>query len=307
MSVLSLSGAPKVTLRHHRLTLRFFTATVTLGAALVVVLAVLASGSAEAEPETTRFGKGVLDYLLLAAQTPMNVLPLLVGAFVAGPLVARELESGTYTWLWTQSVTPVRWLATKVVIATVVTTVGSGVTAAALRLALENAATPRFTLLTEGTYGMVGPVAVGYSLLGVGLGVPIGLLMRRTVPAMVVTAVAVGAVNLVFFTGLRDTLWPVETMVSKSDIRGSGPHHVVESGLMSATGTRVPESVCLAAGQSTEECAAAHDAVSFYADVHPESHFWPMQLIETGILVTVAAVAVAVAFRVLNKRHNGAT
>ncbi|MEU6933778.1 hypothetical protein AB0A05_31970 [Streptomyces sp. NPDC046374] len=53
------------------------------------------------------------------AGTGLVLLPLLVGAFVAGPLVARAFESGTYRLGLTQSVTPAAWLRTKAVTATV--------------------------------------------------------------------------------------------------------------------------------------------------------------------------------------------
>jgi hypothetical protein len=304
MSALTLTGAPKVAVRQHRLTLRLFTAAVLLTGALTVALAVLASTSDE-DRGAARIGRGSLDYLLLAAQTPMALLPLLVGAFVAGPLVARELENGTYTWLWTQSVSPARWLATNVTIAALVAATGSAVLAAVFRLGAENAGSPRFRPLTEGIYGMIGPVTVGYSLLGVGLGVLLGMLIRRTVPAMVAAAVAVTVVNQIFVRSLRDELWPVVTIDLKDDLAGSTSHHVVEDGVMTATGGKVPLDACFSDGRSIEGCAKTHQGVSFYADVHPESHFWPLQLIETGILIAVAALAVAVAFRVLDKRHGG--
>src|SRR6185312_16879379 len=42
------------------------------------------------------------------------VLPPLLGVFVGAPLVARELESGTFRLIWTQSVTRLRWSLTKI-------------------------------------------------------------------------------------------------------------------------------------------------------------------------------------------------
>ncbi len=92
----------------------------------------------------------------------VSVLPLLLSAFVAGPLIGREFESGTYRLQWTQSVSPARWLAAKL-----------AVPVAAVLLVL-----PAFVLLAawirRGTldtwypiqwydlpvYGAIGPVAV---------------------------------------------------------------------------------------------------------------------------------------------------
>ncbi|GAA4555502.1 ABC transporter permease [Streptomyces collinus] len=39
---------------------------------------------------------------------------------------------------------------------------------------------------------------------------------------------------------------------------------------------------------------------------HPASHFWPLQLVETGIVLTLAALAVAVSFALLRRRTGAA-
>jgi hypothetical protein len=41
------------------------------------------------------------------------IVPALVGLFFGAPLIARELETGTFRLVWTQSVTRKRWLAAK--------------------------------------------------------------------------------------------------------------------------------------------------------------------------------------------------
>ena len=40
-------------------------------------------------------------------------LPVLLGVFVAAPLLAREVEDGTHMFIWTQSITRTRWFTTK--------------------------------------------------------------------------------------------------------------------------------------------------------------------------------------------------
>jgi hypothetical protein len=54
------------------------------------------------------------------------VIPGIVGIFWGAPLVARELESGTYRLAWTQSVTRTRWLAAKVAVAGTASIAASG-------------------------------------------------------------------------------------------------------------------------------------------------------------------------------------
>jgi hypothetical protein len=54
------------------------------------------------------------------------LLPALIGIFWGAPLIARELETGTYRLSWTQSVTRTRWLAVKVGVVGLVSVVGAG-------------------------------------------------------------------------------------------------------------------------------------------------------------------------------------
>ena len=41
-------------------------------------------------------------------------IPLMAGMFWAAPLVSREYEAGTHRLAWTQSVSPLRWITTKI-------------------------------------------------------------------------------------------------------------------------------------------------------------------------------------------------
>ena len=43
----------------------------------------------------------------------MYLAPALIGIFWGAPLIARELETGTYRLAWNQSVTRARWIAVK--------------------------------------------------------------------------------------------------------------------------------------------------------------------------------------------------
>ncbi|MDF3148543.1 ABC transporter permease, partial [Streptomyces sp. T21Q-yed] len=100
---------------------------------------------------------------------------------------------------------------------------------------------------------------------------------------------------------LRPYLWPVETLTDKNEY----PEYigmVVGEGALTSTGARVPDPICV----DNAKCLAEHDIVGFYRDYHPASHFWPLQLVETGIVLAVAALAVLLAFRLLNRRTGAA-
>ena len=117
---------------------------------------------------------------------PLVLLPGLAGAFVGGPLVARELEAGTHRFLWTQALTPRRWFAIATGYATGLVGVAGLILAAisAVWLDVANRVTgERFDQL----YDLQGVVPVAASILAVATGIACGVLVRRTVPAIVAT------------------------------------------------------------------------------------------------------------------------
>ena len=54
------------------------------------------------------------DHLLQGLGIVLIVVPGLIGVFWGAPLIARELETGTYKLAFTQSITRRSWLATKI-------------------------------------------------------------------------------------------------------------------------------------------------------------------------------------------------
>jgi ABC-type transport system involved in multi-copper enzyme maturation permease subunit len=125
----------------------------------------------------------------------MFVVPPLIGIFWGAPLIARELEAGTHRLVCNQSVTRTRWLATKLAVvggaaAATVGLLSWAVTAWAHHI--DHAKDDRITPLV---YGARGIVPIGYAVFAVTLDLTLGMLIRRTVPAMAATlAVYVAAV-----------------------------------------------------------------------------------------------------------------
>jgi hypothetical protein len=186
-----------------------------------------------------------------------------VAAFAAGALIGRELENGTAQLAWTQSVSPTRWLAATLAVPAVLLTVGGTVFVFVFRWAW---AANRDLMGDDWTFNDVfaarGPALVAYGLCGLGVGALAGVVLRRSLPAL---GVACGVMYLVNHNleKYREDLWP--------DGHTSGP--------------------------GVETVTRGRDRAS-----HPESHYWPMHLVETGIVLGVAVLATGAAFWVLRRR-----
>lgn len=114
--------------------------------------------------------------------TLMLLAPVLFGVFLGAPLIARELEGGTYRLAWTQSVTRTRWITTRLTLVTLVTAV--------LMALLSTAVTwwqRPLDLLNGGGYfdfDKSDVVPVAFAVFAVALGVSLGAITRRTLVAM---------------------------------------------------------------------------------------------------------------------------
>jgi hypothetical protein len=141
----------------------------------------------------------VLTGLLLA-------LPALLGIFWGAPLIARELETGTFRLVLTQSVTRRRWMVMKLGIAFLFGVVG----AAALSMIvtawfgpIDKVAMNQFA---PGVFDSRNVVEVGYAVFALALGVTAGILTRRTVPAMAITLVLFAAAHVAMTIWVRPLL-----------------------------------------------------------------------------------------------------
>lgn len=292
-----LTGTRRVLVRLHRPALRTLLAVFALGCGgLAAVRLWFTSGYG-------RPGAFGPEDLLLGAldrgSTLLVLSPLLVAAYVAGPLFARETETGTHQVAWTQSVTPVRWTATKLVL---VATVVAGASAAYVVVFRWSRApvsdNPFVPLWSERIQHASGTTAVAYALLAVAVGALTGLLVRRTLVAMSAAGLVTGTVLLTLGT-FRHALWPTETITGRPL-----PHPRdtwwVETGSVDASGETVSSVLCPG---YLDSCHSGGGGVTDFATVHPPAHFWPIQLVETGIVLALAAVATYAAFAVLRRRH----
>ena len=138
----------------------------------------------------------------------LQVVPALIGAFVGAPVLARELESGTFRFAWTQGFGRWRWTLAKVAALGLVVTAAAG----ALSVLFSWYFQPYFVAGGQALYvskelpiGASSPFAPGlfdlrgvsfaaWTLAAFAIGILAGVLIRRVVPAIVAT--------LVIYTGL---------------------------------------------------------------------------------------------------------
>lgn len=135
----------------------------------------------------------------MAVSLVVLLLPALVGLFWGAPLITRELETGTHLLAWNQSVTRGRWLAVKLGLTGLAAMAAAGLCALAVTWwsdPLDKSAAPGLALMAPLVFGARGIAPMGYAAFAFVLGVTVGMLVRRTLPAMALTLAVFAAIQL---------------------------------------------------------------------------------------------------------------
>lgn len=236
-------------------------------------------------------------------------LPFLIAAWAGGALTGREMESGTARLAWTQGVSPARWLAARLAFPAVLTLASTGLLALLHRLAwimAEDSVETAKSWDDYPTFYANGPLPVALALAGLAAGVLAGLLLRRSLAALATAAVAVGALWAAVHTALP-YLWPAVTRTSGLQYGPEGHGIVVGEGVLTAAGDRLPLPCYTTMMPGCEATLSDMDAVSFYRDLHPAAHYWPLQLVASAVVLAVAVLLAVAAFRLLRRRTGAAT
>jgi hypothetical protein len=249
------------------------------------------------------------------------VVPCLLGVFWGGPLVARELETGTSQFAWMQSITRSRWLTVKVGWALLAAAAWGGAVSALVTWWSSPVNALKHQNFQPGQFDIQGIVPVGYALFAVALGIAAGTLLRRTLPAMAITIVVFTFLRLVIGQDLRShymtALTKTYTFLHRPALP-TGSYWLVSGGLV-GPGGQVPSSQAHGGpGLSIDgvpisisdmpsacrplafqgplkffPCLTAHGYRGLFITYQPASRYWAFQGIETGIFVLLAAALIA--------------
>ena len=261
------------------------------------------------------------------------VTPALLGIFWGAPLIARELETGTYRLAWNQSVTRTRWLMVKLALpglAAVAFTEALSLMHAwwadpiSKAIALGGGASVlsgnRFTWVTFASHGIT---PLGYAAFAFALGTAAGALIRRAVPAMAVTLAIFAVAQVPMPLWVRPNIIPPAQTIAAIDAAQVNFGSLTASAVPGQPGAWVVSSHAVnAAGQTVTalpaSCFPDNPSAKFTGDpgqcmdklgirevvgYQPASRYWPLQLAETGIFLVLALALAGSCFWLLGRRR----
>ncbi|GGX69792.1 ABC transporter [Streptomyces fructofermentans] len=256
-------------------------------------------------------GAGTYSAMFNKVGLGLGFIPLVLGVFLGAPLLAGDLESGTAKLVTSQTVSPNKWLAAKLGISTVVVVVC--MTAISLVFGWWWAPVKDENNILDWTAGAAfdntGLVPVALTLFTVVGGVAIGMVLRRTLLAMVVTFVF-GVVVQVVWAMNRLNLGQVVTRTTDKGVDGSSFPKVPSGSLqldqsyVTGAGDTLGTSTCVhaASKEARAVCLEKADIVGWSVDYLPMSQMSGMQWLGSSILLGMTAAVAGFIFIWTRKR-----
>ncbi|MEU8433857.1 transporter [Streptomyces sp. NPDC029216] len=310
----------------------------TQAAVMFAAVAVLAAALAVTGPQLSDLyraaGSSLVDQVASSDQTlyytgllVVLAVPAVIGMFWGAPLISRELETGTHYLAWNQGVTRTRWLATKLGLGAAASMTAAGLSSLAVswwsspidRAVNGGGATDTyFPRLDPVAFAARGVVPMAHAVFAFVLGVTLGLVIRRTLPAMATAFALYTCVQIAVPMWIRSHLASEDRITVPIEPGGApisiqdGARQIVahleevpgawvtSQQTLNAAGqpTPVPSSFadCLRtesgppALQQVDRCLADLGALGYKQQVtyQPAGNFWPLQWAETGLYLGLA-------------------
>ncbi len=240
----------------------------------------------------------------------MQLAPVLIGAFAGAPLLARELENGTYRFAWTQGFGRERQAIAKLALLGVTLVVLAGAFGGLFSWFFQPFLyTEQMNRLTETVFDTSGIVFPAFTLVSFAIGAFLGMLFRRVIPALAATLGVYLVVRLAAW-GVRK-YYPVAVVTSNSKIFSQfqtpslpGFPWILTTWVTGPGGQPASQSVAsrILNGPGPSAGASVPQGYTEWNRWIPLSHYWPMQFIEAGWLL-VLSIALFVATVALVRRR----
>jgi hypothetical protein len=249
----------------------------------------------------------------LTAAVMLQTVPALIGAFVGAPVLARELETGTFRYAWTQGFGRWRWTLAKLVPLAITLAAVAGV----FSLLFSWFFHPFFTdgektPFAPELFDLRGVAFPAWTLAAFAIGALAGMLIRRVVPAIAATLAAYSGLALAAGLFVRQH-YMTPLLTRQPNVPGSAwvmSQWWTKGGTFAFAGqppNNLVMRICPPAGpgkeplQTITQCVAQHGYTQ-WTSYQPGSRFWPFQWIEGGWLLALSVLLIATTVWLVRRR-----
>jgi hypothetical protein len=251
----------------------------------------------------------------------LQVIPALIGAFAAAPVLARELETGTFRYAWTQGFGRARWTVAKLVPLAVAVTAAAGTFSLLVSWYIQ----PIFGAgddngpLYPTIFDLRGLALAAWTLAAFAIGALAGILIRRVIPAMFATLAAWAGLAYAAGAFLRQhyaaplvttspKVIPSAWVISQVWTRGGRPASLsMINQTLHGVDIRAVTPGLFQPGPATPANIdpvpyLIHHGYIQLTTYQPASRFWPFQWIESGWLLALSLLLIAATVWLVRRR-----
>jgi hypothetical protein len=255
----------------------------------------------------------------------LQAVPALIGAFAGAPILARELETGTFRYAWTQGFGRWRWTLAKLVL------LAAGVTAAAAAISVvfswyfqsyfaagnQALSLNEWTPFAPGLFDLRQVAFAAWTLAAFAIGCLAGMLIRRVIPAIAATLAVYAGFMFAAGLWLREH-YAAPLVASSQNVPGSawvlsqwwtrGGRFAFATPPLSILQRFCPAGPAGPVGPGGEpktvaiaQCLTPHGYTQ-WTSYQPASRFWTFQFIEAGWLVALSVLLIAATAWLVRRR-----
>jgi ABC-2 family transporter protein len=237
-------------------------------------------------------------------------VPTLIGALAGAPVLAREMETGTFRYAWTQGIGRWRWALAKLVLLAVAVAAAAG----AFTVLFSWYARPFFTAgyaipFATDLFDALGVAFAAWTLAAFAIGALAGMLIRRVVPAIAATLAVYAGLALATALWLREH-YMTPLLTSKLNLPGTawlvnqwyakdGKFALPDRGSQLVG---VVSRLCPSANASSPAQCLTRHGYTQWSSYQPGSRFWPFQWIEGGWLLALSMLLIAATVWLVRRR-----
>jgi hypothetical protein len=226
----------------------------------------------------------------------LNAVPVLAGVFAGAPILARELDSGTFRFAWTQGAGRTRWTLARLALPAVTVTAA----AAAFSQLFGWYFWPFFAAQQAGSFApqyfnLTGIAFAAWTLAAFAIGALAGVLIRRVVPAIAAAMAACAGLVLVTVFYLRPRY--MAPLTTKPDGAAPGSSWTISQWWTGPKGQHITNFDQIIA--LIQHPQRGYSEVTIY---QPAARYWPFQLIEGGWLLALSLLLIAATVWLVRRR-----
>jgi hypothetical protein len=227
----------------------------------------------------------------------LNAVPVLAGVFAGAPILARELEAGTFRFAWTQGAGRSRWTFARLALPAVTVTAAAALFSQVFGWFYYPIFATRDSMFAPAYFQLTGIAFAAWTLAAFAVGALAGVLIRRVVPAMAAAMAAWTGLLLATLLYLRRHY---ETALiarnSGMGAPGIGPW-VISQWWTAPNGKAVT-----GANQIIALINNPHHGYTEWTVYQPAVRYWHFQFVEGGWLVALSLLLIAATIWVVRRR-----